>query len=276
MYLDPSYVINPQYFEEVKSILICTFCTGIIYDPIECNKCQNNFCKICLEKWSENQIKCPLRCKAPKFHQENRLIRNLLAKVMLLCPAGCLQKFYYEDYIKHTQTCNSKTVNLFNFERLEKEVETMKIEHAKLLSTNKILSDKLFHIKTAHQKELESYKEKIEFLEYRLGLLEQKKPDIKINPLERKIDNNEDKHSIKNTAPGLKVIVKECENYEWTYYPLCDVCHIAFPCPECHNLKENHECQFEKVLCNKCFSVNSKHNFKCINDNCTNLIEISD
>jgi hypothetical protein len=273
MYIDPSYVTNSAYFEEVKNYLICTFCTGLIFDPIQCSKCQYNYCKECFEKWSEGNRTCPLRCEKPTFNQENRLVKNLLSKVILLCPAGCLQKFTYDEFLKHVSDCKSSSVNMFNYERMEREIEVLRKDNRQLVSNSKILTQKLYNINIAHAEEVKALKDKIK-------VLEQNIPNSKV---EHKVNNVEPEqikhahHCACSSLPDVQVIVKECENYDWKYFPVCEVCQIAFPCPDCHNERDqSHECTYNKVLCNKCFSVNSRHNFKCVNDTCTNLIEISE
>ena len=35
----------------VDSEFICTICLNVLFDPIECNKCESCFCKVCIDNW---------------------------------------------------------------------------------------------------------------------------------------------------------------------------------------------------------------------------------
>ena len=41
-YIDPELIVNKNFFNEVKDIVICPICKGIINDSMQCNLCENN------------------------------------------------------------------------------------------------------------------------------------------------------------------------------------------------------------------------------------------
>ena len=67
MYLDSSLLVNQKKFEGIEKDITCPICQGILNIPYFCNKCQNNFCNICINKWKEKNQKCPFRCESPEY-----------------------------------------------------------------------------------------------------------------------------------------------------------------------------------------------------------------
>ena len=57
MYIDPDSVINKDDFKVLQNSAICIICEGIILYPVQCIKCENNFCKSCIDSWIKKKNK---------------------------------------------------------------------------------------------------------------------------------------------------------------------------------------------------------------------------
>ena len=100
MFLEPDKVINQNYYNEIKDNIICSICQGILYNPVQCSKCQNCFCKKCIEKWKLQSNKCPFKCEK-SVYKSNRFITNILAKLIFKCKNGCNAEVEYEKIKVH-------------------------------------------------------------------------------------------------------------------------------------------------------------------------------
>lgn len=98
-------------FPEYKFIIeefICTICNGLVINPINCEYCGNCFCEICINKWLNNNSKCPNMCSMFKSSKLGRIAQNILNKVKLNClyrSNGCFAEIEYENYMKHCENC---------------------------------------------------------------------------------------------------------------------------------------------------------------------------
>ena len=112
MYVDNTNVSNKEYFETLSDFSMCTVCTGIVIEPVQCNKCENCFCKNCINQWCKNCKSCPMKCVSPEFKEPSRLIKNMLSKLIFDCPIKCCDsKIPYDDLLIHEVKCGSETVN---------------------------------------------------------------------------------------------------------------------------------------------------------------------
>ena len=71
--------------EDLKQMVTCLICSDLLTEPRQCVKCENNFCKKCIEKWMERSNSCPMRCSNPSF-KESRMTNNILS---LFKPESC-------------------------------------------------------------------------------------------------------------------------------------------------------------------------------------------
>ena len=62
LFIDPASVINTVFYESVKDVTTCFICKGIVFNPRQCKKCENIFCRECIYKWKENNNYCPFSC----------------------------------------------------------------------------------------------------------------------------------------------------------------------------------------------------------------------
>jgi len=64
--IEEKRIANAEAVANLTGNLICIICTKIVWKPISCSKCQNIFCRSCLENWKKIQkdliLKCPNGC----------------------------------------------------------------------------------------------------------------------------------------------------------------------------------------------------------------------
>ena len=105
----PNNRLFSETTEETINSLTCQICEEIIFDPIECSKCQNIFCKECLEFWLKKKEICPLNCPGifqPK--QVHKLVKKSLLNLKYKCENfefGCKETPTYVNLIEHEKCC---------------------------------------------------------------------------------------------------------------------------------------------------------------------------
>ena len=102
MYIDPDLIINKEIFKPIELNSVCSICSGIIIEPVQCLSCENSFCKDCLDdcKKKKGENSCPFRCSNPTF-KNSRLIKNLLSNLKFKCQNGCKEEIPYLDLQEH-------------------------------------------------------------------------------------------------------------------------------------------------------------------------------
>lgn len=109
-FIDISDVVNLHSFENIKQFAVCSICTGILINPVQCVSCENCFCKSCISDWLSKSKSCPFKCKHTSF-KESRLIKSLLEPLIVKCPNDCNAEVKYEDLQAHEQTCPKNLTN---------------------------------------------------------------------------------------------------------------------------------------------------------------------
>ena len=113
MYVDPDLIINKDTFKTIESNAVCSICSGIIIEPVQCLSCENSFCKDCFEDWKKKkgENSCPFRCQNPSF-KSSRLIKNLLSNLKFKCQNGCKEEIPYLDLLDHYKDkCPNKKID---------------------------------------------------------------------------------------------------------------------------------------------------------------------
>jgi len=80
----------------------CIFCLNIVINPIQRNKCDQLYCRNCIEKYKDNNNKCP-NCNKVFVPHENliRILKNLLNLIKFDCLLKCGNTFTYEKKESH-------------------------------------------------------------------------------------------------------------------------------------------------------------------------------
>ena len=127
MYLDTSLLVNSKKFEGIEKDITCPICQGIINDPYFCNKCQNNFCSKCINKWKYNNTKCPFRCLSPIYIQNKFLTRIFSELLKFKCQKGCDEIISYNNISTHFENCKNENFKEKYYESATK-VEILKVQ----------------------------------------------------------------------------------------------------------------------------------------------------
>lgn len=87
---------------------VCSICLEMVYDPVMCGKCENLFCRNCINIQLKKSCKCPNKCL---FEERpiNRVLKNLLNKFELYCyykGNGCKEIILYSEFENHCKNCD--------------------------------------------------------------------------------------------------------------------------------------------------------------------------
>ena len=132
-------IIENNYYNCFKDLVNCPICLNILIDPVICIKCQNCFCKKCINEWLKNNEKCPNYCSGPNFQEKNK---TLLSQLKFTCKK-CKIVINYDDISKHHISCNKKkNNNIIEFSGKQSikitslnDVEKLKSVHSDLIFT---------------------------------------------------------------------------------------------------------------------------------------------
>ncbi len=238
-YIDAESIVNKQFFEGIKEIVICIICTGIVANPMQCKQCENIFCSDCIKSWCRKSSTCPLKCSTFETKEASRTIKNLLDKLIFKCANKCQDQndFTYENLMKHIYTScdklksNCPCCDSFVLRSQIKETEVirelkcqiirMETENANLKNRNKELSSEIQNINQINKTFISAASQSF-----------RKKED---------------------DSPSL---VDKCLHFKGNYNPIFACCDKAFPCYVCHNENQNHSYQFSnKVICLVCNEI---------------------
>ena len=76
-------IVNVEYYNGIKSMVNCPICLNIIKDPVQCEKCQNNFCSDCVKSVPQ----CPFRCENSNYNP-SLSCKRLLSELKIKCKCG--------------------------------------------------------------------------------------------------------------------------------------------------------------------------------------------
>ena len=138
-YINENTIIKDDLYNAFKESVTCPLCLSILINPVMCMKCQNVFCKRCINDWTKKDEKCPNRCTEPNY--QRCLGKNeILSKLKFKCET-CGNNYNYEEAQKHLNSCypgqikedeikienNEKTTNEPKFEKISRdEIEKLK------------------------------------------------------------------------------------------------------------------------------------------------------
>jgi len=113
---------NKQYYEGIKDLIKCSICLDIVKNPVQCNKCQNCFCLLCVKKLT----KCPLRCESSKFIP-SLICKSLLSNLTIKC--RCKKEIGYDFIEKHKREECIYSDFKTNYFLLKESYNTLKQEY---------------------------------------------------------------------------------------------------------------------------------------------------
>ena len=134
--LDSEQVLNKTLLEALDEIANCNICKNIVWNPMECNKCEHCFCKSCIDNWLSQSHTCPFKCSGMSF-KESRMARSMLSNLLFKCNK-CGEVVKYENYENHVLSCprentrNAPSKKMSKFDKYD-EVETDDHEHTLII-----------------------------------------------------------------------------------------------------------------------------------------------
>lgn len=104
-----------RFAEEVIADLLCLICSEVLEDPVECSKCQTNFCKACIDDWSSRKSECPNRCELV-LQAPHRFLKATLGQLKIKCNhEGCDKVVALEQLTHHeAKVCEFRVINCPN------------------------------------------------------------------------------------------------------------------------------------------------------------------
>ena len=149
MFIDSLDIINKEKYEKLDEFIICPICQGTISNPYKCINCQNNFCKICIEKCLKNNSKCPFRCEKCII-EPNQFLEKILCEILRFkCKKGCDKIIPYSNLIDHYKNdCVNRKIKDYKveFQLISYKLEKLKIEREDMLDEKEEVKDKIEEI----------------------------------------------------------------------------------------------------------------------------------
>ena len=136
------YVIKDDIYKSIEDEIICSICSDIKKEPVMCSKCQNSFCKLCIEQWKKKSKICPFKCSNP-IYSSIRLIKNLTSKLHFKCPNGCDVKILYDDLTKHLEKECKKIDYKKKYDNLLSDFDSLNLKYNDLEKKYSELQKKL-------------------------------------------------------------------------------------------------------------------------------------
>jgi WD40 repeat protein len=87
--------------------LVCMICLEIVLNPVMCSKCENLFCKDCIDRLLQKSNKCPNLCNFIE-KEKNIMLKKILNKIEFKCifnKSGCLKIIPYSEFLNHIKDC---------------------------------------------------------------------------------------------------------------------------------------------------------------------------
>ena len=121
-YINEETVVKNEIYSAFKDDVTCPICSKLLINPMMCMRCQNVYCKKCIEAWNKKDNKCPNRCENPDYHKSLEK-SNTLSKLKFKCEK-CGEEILYNNVQKHMDNCESiQTTNesVKRLKRIKKE-----------------------------------------------------------------------------------------------------------------------------------------------------------
>ena len=118
-------IYNKNETANMKDLLTCPICLNILMFPVQCNKCNKCFCKMCIDNYANSKSICPFRCDNPLYNP-NKFVENVLAILQFKCKNGCDKIIKYEELKKHYQEDCDKIDFKAKYKELLKKYKELK------------------------------------------------------------------------------------------------------------------------------------------------------
>ena len=124
--------ISSDLDKKILENKICPICLNLVWNPIDCSKCQNIFCKYCIDSLlTKKKYSCPL-CRKPFKSSNCKALKKILEGIKIKCPnSPCNEYPDYSDYEQHLKKCQYRKCHCSNegceYENTLNNKEDMKV-----------------------------------------------------------------------------------------------------------------------------------------------------
>ena len=122
-YINKETLVKNEISQLFETSVICFLCKNILIKPFMCMKCQNNYCKKCIDNWREKNENCPNGCDSPSY-KDSLAKKDILSKLKFNC-LKCGEEIPYDDSENHHNSCSgqksSKNTNITKMIKLTPE-----------------------------------------------------------------------------------------------------------------------------------------------------------
>ena len=108
-FINNDTIIKDEIYDTFKDSISCPICYNIFIEPIMCIKCQNSFCKQCIDKMED--IKCPNKCEEPNYQKSNAK-HDILTNLKFKCKY-CKTTIKYDDAYNHKNVCCTELIDSY-------------------------------------------------------------------------------------------------------------------------------------------------------------------
>jgi len=111
-YINTKTIIKNDIYNMFKDSVICPLCKDIYIEPVMCMKCQEVFCKRCIDERLKEKKECPgkKKCEDPDY-QECKGKVDILKTFCFNC-YKCGKKILYTEVKTHMESCSNEGSNI--------------------------------------------------------------------------------------------------------------------------------------------------------------------
>lgn len=151
-YINEETIIEDEFYQKFKELIICPLCLNIFIKPVMCLKCQNVYCQKCVDDWSKKDEKCPNRCIEPNYQRS--LAKNQLLSTLKFKCTICGESIDYDQAEKHHDFCiNNKDrpeINIKSPDKLNIIWDYIKLPKMEKIPAKEVTKLRIFGNKITH------------------------------------------------------------------------------------------------------------------------------
>ena len=99
-YVNEDTIVKNEIYEIFKDSITCPICEKLMIEQVVCLKCQNIYCKKCIEQWKTKGGCCPNHCNNSVFNDVIERNNNI-TKFKFKCIKDCGEEIPFTDIKKH-------------------------------------------------------------------------------------------------------------------------------------------------------------------------------
>jgi hypothetical protein len=122
---------NYENYKDVIGNMICCVCLHVVFNPVECYKCETVICEDCQQIILIAGRKCVTNKCEGNFRKANKFVREVLSNLIITCDWCNKKGILYKDHSKHLEICEgylSSTRNQLFRTLTEKDEKAMELQ----------------------------------------------------------------------------------------------------------------------------------------------------